>query len=177
MAQGIRVGIIGAGWPGLRHAEGYQLAGGFQVTAVADLIPGRRRKLMDESGAKREYADAHDLLKDVQVDAVSVCLPNALHLPVALAALKAGKHVICETPPTLNAGEARKLSAAATKAGRTLLYGFQRRFGARNKPRCLQLRRDTLERLTMSRRHGCERAAFRPARAGMPTVPNPAAER
>ncbi|HET6246150.1 MAG TPA: Gfo/Idh/MocA family oxidoreductase [Tepidisphaeraceae bacterium] len=127
-SQGIRVGIIGAGW-GLRHAEGYKAAGGFTITAVADLIPARRRKLIDLSGGAREYADALDLLKDVQVDAVSVCLPNAMHLPVALAALKAGKHVICDTPPALNASEAKKLTAAANKAGKVLLYGFQRRFG------------------------------------------------
>jgi predicted dehydrogenase len=127
--QGIRVGIIGAGWPGGKHAEGYKLAGGFQVVAVADLIPARRRKLMADFAVGREYADATALLTDVQVDAVSVCLPNALHLPVVLAALKAGKHVICETPPALNAGEAKKLAAAATKAGKVLLYACQRRFG------------------------------------------------
>ena len=50
MAQGIRVGIVGAGWPGLRHAEGYKQAGGFAVTAVSDLIPARRRKLMEKPG-------------------------------------------------------------------------------------------------------------------------------
>jgi predicted dehydrogenase len=52
-----------------------------------------------------------------------------MHLPIVLAALKAGKHVICETPPALGAAEAKKLAAAAEKAGKTLLYGFQRRFG------------------------------------------------
>ena len=129
MAQGIRVGIIGAGWPGIRHAEGYKAAGGFQLAAVSDLIPPRRHNLMNQAGVSREYADAADLLKDVQVDAVSVCLPNSMHLPVVLAALKAGKHVLCETPPALNAGEARKLTAAAAKAGKVLLFGFQRRFG------------------------------------------------
>jgi predicted dehydrogenase len=127
--QGIRVGIIGAGWPGGKHAEGYKAAGGFQLVAVADLIPARRRKLMADFSMGREYADANALLTDVQVDAVSVCLPNALHLPVVLAALKAGKHVICETPPALNAGEAKKLAAAAVKAGKVLLYACQRRFG------------------------------------------------
>src|SRR5437588_728285 len=129
MAQGIRVGIIGAGWPGNKHAEGYKAAGGFELAAVADLIPGRRKKLIETFGSLREYADAQDLLGDVQVDAVSICLPNALHLPVALAALKAGKHVICETPPALNAGDAKKLAAAAAKAGKVLLYACQRRFG------------------------------------------------
>jgi len=84
---------------------------------------------MEDFGATREYGDANDLLRDVQVDAVSVCLPNAMHLPIVTAALKAGKHVLCETPPALNSGEARKLAAVAAKAGKALLYGFQRRFG------------------------------------------------
>ncbi|HXE55492.1 MAG TPA: Gfo/Idh/MocA family oxidoreductase [Tepidisphaeraceae bacterium] len=129
MAQGVRVGILGAGWPGVKHAEGYRDAGGFSVTAVADLIPGRRKVITQMFPGVREFAQAEDLLKDPQVDAVSICLPNLLHAPVALAALKAGKHVLCETPPALNAGEAKKMSAAAGKAGKVLLYAAQRRFG------------------------------------------------
>jgi predicted dehydrogenase len=129
MAQGIRVGIIGAGWPGHKHAEGYKAAGGFELSAVADLFPGRRKKLVETFGNLREYAEAQDLLNDIQVDAVSLCLPTALHFPVALAALKAGKHVLCETPPAMSAGEARKLSSAATKAAKVLMYACQRRFG------------------------------------------------
>ena len=129
MAQPIRVAILGGGWPGLRHAEGYKAAGGFDVAAVADLIPERRRKIMDSFGAKREMAEALETLADPSIDAVSICLPNHLHLPVALAALKAKKHVICETPPALDASEAKKLSTAAAKVGKTLLYAAQRRFG------------------------------------------------
>ncbi|HEX4796622.1 MAG TPA: Gfo/Idh/MocA family oxidoreductase [Humisphaera sp.] len=129
MPQAIRVGLIGGGWPGGKHAEGYKAAGGFELAAVADLIPARRKKLIETFGNLREYSDATELLKDVQIDAVSVCLPNALHAPIVLAALKAGKHVICETPPTISAGEARKLASAATKAGKVLTYAFQRRFG------------------------------------------------
>ena len=131
MAQGIKVGILGAGWPGLKHAEGYRAAGGFQVTAVADRIPSRRRALVQQfaqSGAT-EHADAEAVLEDDAIAAVSICLPNDLHAPVALKALKAGKHVIVETPPTLDAGEAKRLAAAAEKAGKVLLYAAQRRFG------------------------------------------------
>jgi len=130
MAQAIRVGIIGAGWPGTKHAEGYKAAGGFDVVAVADLIAARRRKLMDGAGNLREYGNAQELLNDIQVDAVSICLPNDLHLPITIAALKAGKHVICETPPALSASEAKKLAGAAAKSGKVLLYASQRRFGA-----------------------------------------------
>jgi predicted dehydrogenase len=130
MAQAIRVGIIGAGWPGTKHVEGYKAAAGFDMVAVADLIPARRKKLMEGLGNLREYVDAQELLNDIQVDAVSICLPNDLHLSIAAAALKAGKHVICETPPALGAGEAKKLATIAAKSGKVLLYAAQRRFGA-----------------------------------------------
>jgi len=129
MAQGIRIGIIGAGWPGTKHAEGYRAAGGFQVAAVADLIPARRKALIGQCPGAAEYADAQAVVDDKSIEAVSLCLPNHLHAPVALAALKAGKHVICETPPAMGAGESKKLAAAAAKAGKVLLYAAQRRFG------------------------------------------------
>jgi predicted dehydrogenase len=129
MAQTLGVGIIGAGWPGLQHARGYLAAGGFKVIAVSDLIPERRKKLMAEFAVTREFADALDLLKDPEIDVVSICLPNHLHLPVAVEAMKAGKHVLCEAPPALSAAQAKRLSTLAQKQGKTLLYAFQRRFG------------------------------------------------
>ena len=129
MAQGIRAGIVGAGWPGVKHAEGYKAAGGFQIVAVADLIPSRRQALIGQFPGATEYADAQAVIDDEKVEVVSVCLPNHLHAAVALAALKKGKHVVCETPPAVSAGEAKKMAAAAAKAGKVLLYAAQRRFG------------------------------------------------
>ena len=131
MAQGIRVGVIGAGWPGVKHAEGYRAAGGFHVAAVADLIPSRRKALLEQHGSPgaAEHADVQAVIADKSIEAVSVCLPNYLHAPTVLAALKAGKHVVCETPPAVSANEARKMAAAAAKAGKVLLYAAQRRFG------------------------------------------------
>src|SRR5689334_641858 len=108
MAHAIRVGVIGAGWPAHRHAEGYKAAGGYELSAVADLIPARRKKMLDQFGFQREYAQADELIADVQIDAVSICLPTSLHLPIATAALKAGKHVICETPPALSTSETKR---------------------------------------------------------------------
>lgn len=129
MAEALKVGIAGAGWPGRAHAGGYQHASGFKVVAVADLIPDRRRQIMTEFGARKEYADAKELVADKEIDVVSVCLPTHLHAPLALAALRAGKHVLCEKPPALSVKEARQMAAAAQKNGRQLLYGVQRRFG------------------------------------------------
>ena len=129
MAEAKRIGIIGGGWPGKAHAKGYQSAGGFKLIAVADLIPARRKQMMEEFGITKEYADAKELIEDKQIDAVSICLPNYLHAPTAIAALKAGKHVICEKPPGLSAKEARQIESASTKSGKVILYGMQRRFG------------------------------------------------
>jgi predicted dehydrogenase len=129
MGEQIRVGIIGCGWPGAAHARGYLGAGGFKLAAVADLIPQRRKKLMAEFQIPREYSDAKDLLKDKEIDAVSIGLPNHMHAPVALAALRLGKHVLCEKPPATSAAEARRMDAAAKKNGKVLLYSLQRRFG------------------------------------------------
>ena len=129
MPETVRAGIIGGGWPGAAHARGYLSAGGFKLVAVSDLIPERRKKMMAEFQIPREYPEAAELIKDKQIDAVSLCVPNELHVPMTLAALKNGKHVICEKPPALSANEARRMNAAALKAGKVLMYGFQRRFG------------------------------------------------
>ena len=129
MAQGIRVGVVGAGWPGVKHVEGYNGAGGYQIAAVADLIPARRKALLLQAPGAAEHADAQGVVDDRTIDVISICLPNDLHAPVAIAALKAGKHVVVETPPALGAGEAKKMAAAAAKAGKVLLYAAQRRFG------------------------------------------------
>jgi predicted dehydrogenase len=129
MSQGTKVGIIGGGWPGQAHARGYLEAGGFSIVAVADLIPDRREKLAVDSLKAKQYADAKELLADVEVEAVSICLPTPLHLPIALAAFKAKKHVLLETPPGISVKQSRQLAAAAVKAQKVLAYGFQRRFG------------------------------------------------
>jgi predicted dehydrogenase len=129
MAETLRAGIIGAGWPGGQHAKGYKEAGGIKIVAVADLIPTRRERMIAEYGQMKQYADSAELIKDRDIDCVSVCLPNHLHAPVSLAALRTGKHVICEKPPAIDAREAKRLEAAATKAKKVLMYAVQRRFG------------------------------------------------
>lgn len=123
------MGIVGAGWPGSAHAKGYQAAGGFDIYAVADLIPQRRDELAKQFGIAKQYQAADELIADKLVDVVSLCVPNHLHAPLAVAALKAGKHVVCETPPALSAGEVRRMGSAAEKAQKTLLFTLQRRFG------------------------------------------------
>jgi predicted dehydrogenase len=99
------------------------------VVAVADLIPHRRQALAQEWPKARQVADAVELIKDRDIDAVSICLPTHLHVETAKSAFRWGKHVVMETPPGLNAKEASQLAAAANKSGKVLAYAFQRRFG------------------------------------------------
>jgi predicted dehydrogenase len=129
MADIVRMGIAGAGWPGKAHARGCVGSGGYKVMAVADLIPSRRKELMEQFRIAKEYATWEDLIADPDLDAVSICLPTQLHAEAAIAALRKGKHVVCERPPAISAAQAKRIAAAAEKANRHALYAFQRRFG------------------------------------------------
>lgn len=125
-----RVGIAGAGAPGLAHARGVAQAPGMKVVAVADPIAERRRGVVAVAPGCREYSAALELVNDVGVDLICVCLPTALHAPIALAALKAGKHLVIEPPPAIGVKQARQIEAAAIKSGKVAVYALQRRFGA-----------------------------------------------
>ena len=129
MADIVRVGIAGAGWPGKAHARGYLGSGGYKVLAVADLIPSRRKEMMEQFRIGKEYATWEELIADPDLDAVSICLPTQLHADAAVAALRKGKHVVCERPPAVSAAQAKRIATAADKANRQVLYAFQRRFG------------------------------------------------
>lgn len=130
MSRKLKVGIAGAGWPGQAHARGYEAAGGFEVVAVADLIPERRKALLSQWPEAREFAGYDQMIQQCELDVVSVCLPTALHAEAVVASLKAGRHVLCETPPVLHAGQLRAMSRTAQRTGRLVQFAFQRRFGA-----------------------------------------------
>ena len=122
----LNLGIIGAGWPGQMHAQAIGLSRLANLYACADLDDARRAAFAKRIRAEKAYGDYHELLQDRHVDAVIICLPNFLHFPASLAALEAGKHVLCEKPPTMNAAEMKVLREEATK--RNLVYFFSRQF-------------------------------------------------
>lgn len=124
----LRVGIIGAGWPGERHAEGYVDSGLAEVIAISDLDQKRAAATAKLFGASQVYGDFKELLANPDIEAVSVALPNFLHHPATIAALEAGKHVLCEKPPAVSLAQAQEMQAASEKNGRLLAYAVQRRF-------------------------------------------------
>jgi predicted dehydrogenase len=122
----LNIGIIGAGWPGQMHSLAIRTMDDANLYACADLDEKRRAAFENEYAPAKSYNDYRELLQDRHVEAVIVCLPNFLHFPASLAALEAGKHVLCEKPPTMNAAEMKVLREEATR--RNLIYFFSRQY-------------------------------------------------
>ena len=121
----IRVAIAGQGRSGYNiHANWLrQVPEHFSIAAVADQIPERRRDAEREFGA-RAYQDWKSLLEDGDFDLFVNALPSPLHVPATIAALKAGKHVLCEKPMAKSVSEFDRMVEAAKK-NRRLLAPFQ----------------------------------------------------
>jgi predicted dehydrogenase len=109
----IRTAVFGTGFMGRVHTEGIRRLGNVEVVAIAASSDEKARKFADELGVEGATGDFHSILKDPSIDAVHVCTPNALHFPMAIAALNAGKHVLCEKPLATSVDEAKQLVAAA----------------------------------------------------------------
>ncbi len=132
----VRVGVIGCGSIGVYHITSYQKTSNAEVVALCDMEKTTLKAAQAKFNVSKGYLDYEDLLSDSNVEAVSVCLPNRLHSIVTVDALKAGKHVLCEKPPAINASETQRMFDTRDKAGKKLLIGLTRRF--RNDCRALK---------------------------------------
>jgi predicted dehydrogenase len=121
MGKKVRIGVIGAGAIGPAHFRSYQAVADAELVAVCDVDAGRANAAAQKFGCAHVFSDYRQMLKGDLVDAVSVCTPNNCHAPQSIAALQAGKHVLCEKPLAMNPAEARKMVAAADKAGKVLM--------------------------------------------------------
>ena len=122
----INLAVIGTGWPGQQHARVMADIPEAHLYACADLDEARRVEFQTTYAPEKCFGDYHELLADPKLDATIICLPNFLHFPATLAALEAGKHVLCEKPPTMNAAEMKVLDEQASDRG--LVYYFSRQF-------------------------------------------------
>lgn len=122
------VAVIGVG-VGRGHIRDYLDCPQAQLLAICDQDPVRLAEAAARFGVETTYTDYHELLQRPDLQAVSIALPNFLHAPVAIDALKAGKHVLCEKPLALNAQQAEEMVQTARARGLTLMVNFNYRFG------------------------------------------------
>ena len=122
-----KIGIIGAGGMLQYHAPGFK-AGGGEIIAICDMNQEAAKKAAHTYGASHVFGDSQKMLDELpDLDAISIITPNRTHMPLALQALRAGKHVFCEKPPALNAQEVAQMKQAADEAGKTLMFNFNNR--------------------------------------------------
>jgi len=128
MADKLRCAVIGAGGIGLDHLHSLATCQRAAAVALAETNAQRAREACARHHVPRSYADYRELLEQPDIDAVTVALPNHLHAPVAIEALKARKHVLLEKPMALSAKEAAKVIDTAKAMKRVVMVGQNLRF-------------------------------------------------
>lgn len=122
-----RIGIIGCGKIAqVRHIPEYAAHPQAELAGYYDLNPYRAGELAGQYGG-RAYPSWQELLADPAIDAVSVCAANNAHAEITVAALEAGKHVLCEKPMATTLAECEAMVAAARKSGKYLMIGHNQR--------------------------------------------------
>lgn len=128
----LKIGIIGCGdianekhMPSLK-----KLSSLCEMTSFCDIKIERAQKAAEEYGVKNSnvHVDYKELLKDETIDIVHILTPNISHSPIAIAAFKAGKHVMCEKPMAHNKEAAEKMMEAWQKTDKKFTIGYQNRF-------------------------------------------------
>jgi predicted dehydrogenase len=130
MSRIFNVAVVGVGIGRSHIVEGYlPNADKFKVLALCDLNEERMGAVADEFGVERRLTNFDDLLAMADIDIIDVCTPPMLHHPMVLAALKAGKHVICEKPLVGSLAQIDEVMAAEKQSSGKLMPVFQYRFG------------------------------------------------
>ncbi len=145
----ITIGSIGLGSQGMGNMKGFKGKTGSQVVAVCDVDAVRREKARQiaELDENSSYNDFRDLLARDDIDAVVVGTPDHWHVPVSIAAVKAGKDVHCEKPLTLTIGGGRALADAVKRYGRVLQTGSQQRSSSEFRNACELVRNGRIGKL------------------------------
>lgn len=123
----IGMGLIGPGFVAAHHIDAVRRLGDVDVVAIAGSSQASADRKAREYKVERAYGDFHALIADPDVQVVHNTTPNYLHLPVTMAALKAGKHVISDKPLAMNAEEGQKLrdAAAAAKVAHVVTFNYR----------------------------------------------------
>jgi predicted dehydrogenase len=118
----VRIGVVGAGWGGELHLEGFRAVPSVDLAGICSRTRARAQRLADRYGVAAVFDDPAELID--AVDVVSVATPPDSHLELAAMAARAGRHVLCDKPLTVTAGDAAQLLDAVRQAGVRHATGF-----------------------------------------------------
>jgi len=118
--------VIGYGGMGNFHSNKMQTVDGIELVGVYDIDP--KRNELAESKGIHAYSSREELLADPKISLVTVATPNDVHKEIVIAALAAGKNVICEKPVAMNSAELEEMIAAANRYGRLFTVHQNRRW-------------------------------------------------
>ena len=155
------VGVVGCG--GIangKHLPSIKSNGNFEIVAFCDLIKERAEKAKEEYGTEdaRIYTDYEELVKE-DLDAVYVLTPNSSHAPITIAALKAGKHVMCEKPMATCYADAKAMVDTAKETGKLLTIGYQSRYRTDSQYLKAACEEDELGEIYYAKAHAIRRRA------------------
>lgn len=131
MSKRLNIGIIGCnGIARGKHLPSLKKLPVIDLVAFCDIVESSALSLCHEFGTEhaKVYTDYRELLADPSIDVVHVCTPNNTHAEITVAALEAGKHVMCEKPMAKTTEGARAMVDAARRTGKKLSIGYQNRF-------------------------------------------------
>ena len=128
MAAKLKVGIVGVGGIARTHIPGWEASEHAELAAGSDVNGAVLKDWGEQYGVKKLYADPEDLFGDPKIDIVDVCTPNMYHAPLAIGALDAGKHVICEKPLAPAPEEVKGMIEARDRSGKLLMCAQSARF-------------------------------------------------
>lgn len=108
------------------HIAGFRQVGA-EVAAIADMYEPAAQAAAEKYGIPVALGSVEAILEMKELDAISVIVPNKFHAPLVIQVLESGKHVFCEKPPAINAGQVEEMIAAAEKAGKHVMFNFNNR--------------------------------------------------
>ena len=129
MSGKLRVAMIGVGGIAGTHYKSWsEIADQAEIVAVCDVSGEQVAKRGEEWNVEKRFTDFGEMLRTVECDAVDVCTPNKAHTPAVIAALEAGRDVLCEKPLAATPAEIQQMIAARDKSGRLLMTAQHMRF-------------------------------------------------
>jgi predicted dehydrogenase len=158
----IRVGIIGCGGiANNKHMPSLKELNEVEMVAFCDIEVSKAALAAKEFGVKDAvvYEDFRELLEDKTIDTIHVCTPNKSHMEISVAAMQAGKHVMCEKPMAKTAKDARVMLEVSKQTGKLLTIGYQNRYRADSQYLYKAVQRGDLGEVYFAKAHAIRRRA------------------